>query len=100
MDSVKVALDVCMLKMAFARREITVKLAGEGWKRTSARMNRIVGQIKLKRDATTRSTAFHEEEPSPKIIFFEDIAIEENDCIDVGSLAARKEISLYFTTPS
>ena len=56
MDSVKAALDVYMLKMSLARGEITVKLAGEGRKRKSARMNRIlgqIGQIKLKKGRIT-----------------------------------------------
>ena len=43
---------------------------------------------------TKRSTARHEEEPSTKINTFEDTVMEENDGIDVDSLAARKEVQL------
>ena len=47
-----------------------------------------------RRKATKRSTASHDEEPSAERITFEDAAMEENDGVDVDSLAARKEDQL------
>ena len=47
-----------------------------------------------RKKATKRSTARHEEEPSTTRITFEDTAMEENDGIDVDSVAAKKEYQL------
>ena len=47
-----------------------------------------------RRKATKRSTARHDEEPSTKIITFEEVAMEEDYGVDVDSLVARKEDQL------
>ena len=48
MDSVKVVPVVYMLKMKLAQREITAKIAGDKWKRTSAKTIRILERTKLR----------------------------------------------------